>query len=148
MPSTANKQIPLISSQSTGPLGAAHLPRLWTKLTLGYTDQLADGWDHCGTGFDQMTISNLGLDREKVMEFVRTHKPTYVQFEEYVVANGKTDPETIRKHNAAIHGYDHSPELAKEMRGTMGLKNDRVNDAVTLNSLEDLHELHKQVHGK
>jgi hypothetical protein len=148
MPSTANKQIPLISSQSTGPLGAAHLPRLWTKLTLGYTDQLAEGWDHCGTGFDQMTISNLGLDREKVMEFVRTHKPTYVQFEDYVVANGKTDPETIRKHNASIHGYDHSPELAKEMRGAMGLKSDRVNDAVTLNSLEDLHELHKQVHGK
>jgi hypothetical protein len=147
MPSTANKQIPFISSQTTGPLGAAHLPRLWTKLTLGYTDQLAEGWDHCGTGFDQMTISNLGLDREKVMEFVRTHKPTYVQFEEYVVANGKTDPETIRKHNAAIAGYNHAPELANDMRQTMGVKDEKLSDAVTLNSLEDLHELHKQVHG-
>jgi hypothetical protein len=147
MPSTAKKQIPYVSSQTTGPLGAAHLPRLWTKLTLGYTDQLAEGWDHCGQGFDQMTISNLGLDRDEVMEYVRTHKPTYVQFEEYVVANGKSDPETIRKHNAAIHGYNHSPELAKEMRHSMGLKNDSVNDAVTLNSLDDLHELHKQIHG-
>jgi hypothetical protein len=147
MPSTATKkQIPFISSQTTGPLGAAHLPRLWAKLTLGYNDRLAEGWDHCGAGFDQMTIDGLGLDRDKVMEFVRTHRPTYVQFEEYVVANGKTDPETIRKHNAAIHGYNHSPEKAKEMRENLGLKNDKVNDAVTLNSLDDLHELHRQVH--
>jgi hypothetical protein len=142
---TAQKQIPYISSQTTGPLGAAHLPRLWTKLTLGYAGQLAEGWDHCGHGFDQMTIDNLGLDRDKVMEYIRTHKPTYVQFEEYVVDNGKTDADTIRKHNASIHGYNHAPELAKSMRSEMGLKNEGVNDAVTLNSLEDLHELHKQV---
>lgn len=147
MPSTADKQIPFVSSQTTGPLGAAHLPRLWTKLTLGNIDRLADGWDHCGQGFDQMTISNLGLEREKVMEFVRTQKPTYVEFEAYVVANGKTDAETIRKHNAAIHGYNHSPETAKRMRESLGLKNESVNDAVTLNSLDDLHELHKYVHG-
>jgi len=147
MPSTATKHIPYVSSQVTGPLGAAHLPRLWTKLTLGNAGLLAEGWDHCGPGFDQMTIDNLGLDREKVMEFVRTHKPTYVQFEEYVVANGKTDRGTIEKHNASIHGYNHAPETAKAIREQTGLKNENVNDAVTLNMLDDLHELHAQIHG-
>jgi hypothetical protein len=147
MPSTATKQIPYISSQTTGPLGAAHLPRLWTKLTLGYAGQLAEGWDHCGHGFDQMTIDNLGLDRDKVMEFVKTHKPTYVQFEQYVADHGKIDAETIKKHNASIHGYNHADDLAKEMRNTMGLKNEAVKDAVTLNMLDDLHELHHQVNG-
>lgn len=147
MPSTAEKSIPYVSSQTTGPLGAAHLPRLWTKLTLGYTDQLADGWDHCGQGFDQMTIDNLGLDRDEVMEYVRTHKPTYVQFEQYVVDNGNTDAETIKKHNASIHGYNHAHDTARAMRENMGLRNENVNDAVTLNMLDDLHELHKQVHG-
>lgn len=147
MPETVTKEkIPYVSSQTTGPLGAAHLPRLWTKLTLGYAGQLAEGWDHCGSGFDQMTIDNLGLDRDKVMEFVRTTKPTYVQFEQYVVDNGKIDADTIKKHNASIHGYNHSPETAKSMRDSMGLKNENVNDAVTLNMLDDLHELHKQVH--
>lgn len=146
MPSTAGKQIPFISSQTTGPLGAAHLPRLWAKLTLGYAGQLADGWDHCGPGFDQLTIDNLGLDREKVMEFVKAHKPTYVQFEEYAESNGKTDAETVRKHNAMVLGYNHAPDKAKAMRSEMGLKKESVNDAVTLNSLEDLHELHKQIH--
>jgi len=146
MPSTASKQIPFISSQVTGPLGVAHLPRLWAKMSLGNAGILAEGWDQCGPGFDQMTISALGLDKDAVMEYFRTHKPTYVQFEEYVVTNGKTDSETIRKHNASIHGYNHSPDTAKKMRNEMGLKNDAVNDAVTLNSLDDLHELHKHVH--
>jgi hypothetical protein len=145
MPEAGHKHIPYISSQTTGPLGAVHLPRLWTKLTLANAGQLADGWDAFGSGFDQMTIDNLGLEREKVLEFMRTHKPTYVQFEEWVKANGKTDRATIEKHNAAIHGYNHSPETAKSMRASLGLKNEGVNDAVTLNSLDDLHELHKQV---
>jgi hypothetical protein len=72
MPSTATKLIPIISSQTTGPLGVAHLPRLWTKLTLGFAGQLAEGWDQCGPGFDQLTLSDLGLDRDAVMEYVRT----------------------------------------------------------------------------
>jgi hypothetical protein len=142
----SDKHIPYISSQTTGPLGAVHLPRLWTKLTLGSKDKLAEGWDECGTGFDQMTIDNLGLDRDKVIEYVRTHKPTYVQFEEWVKANGKTDKATIDKHNASIQGYNHPPESAKSMRGALGLKDESVSDAVTLNSLDDLHELHKHVH--
>ena len=148
MPDTATQQVPFVSSQTTGPLGAAHLPRLWTKLSLGYAGTLAEGWDHCGAGFDQMTIDNLGLDRDKVMEYVRTHKPTYVEFEQYVVDNGKTDAETIRKHNASIHGYNHAPETAKSMRDAMGVKNENVNDAVTLNMLDDLHELHRQINNK
>lgn len=147
MPSTATKQIPFISSQTTGPLGVAHLPRLWTKLTLGYADQLADGWDHCGHGFDQMTIDALGLEREKVLEYFRTHKPTYVQFEEWVVKHGKTDHDAIKHHNAAVHGYNHGDETGNAIREVVGLKDDKVKDAVTLNMLEDLHELHKQLHG-
>ena len=141
-----SKQIPYVSSQTTGPLGAAHLPRLWTKLTLASKEKLAEGWDECGKGFDQMTIDNLGLQRDKVVDYIRTHKPTYVQFEEWVKAHGKTDKATIDRHNDSIHGYDHSPDTASSMRDSLGLKDDSVNDAVTLNSLDDLHELHKQVH--
>lgn len=31
---TLQHVVPLISSDTAGPLGAIHLPRLWTKLTL------------------------------------------------------------------------------------------------------------------
>lgn len=142
---TDTKFIPLISSSAKGPLGAAHLPRLWTKLSLGNAGLLAEGWDYCGTGFDQLTIKDLGLDMQKTIDFVKTKKPTYVQFEEWVAANGKTDAESIRKHNDNIFGYLHGDDTCKDMRSTMGLKHENVKDAVTLNMLEDLHELHTQI---
>jgi hypothetical protein len=141
---TDKKTIPFIPSSAKGPLGAAHVPRLWTKLTLGNAGSLAEGWDYCGQGFDELTIGNLGLNRDKVIEFVKTNKPTYVKFEEWIVANGKTDAETIRKHNEMIFGYNHGDDTVKGICGTTGLKNEHVKDAVTLNMLDDLNELHSQ----
>ncbi len=144
--SSTTKVVPTISSGTAGPLGAVHLPRLWTKLTLFSAGQLADGYDSCGAGFDQMTISALGLDRDAVIAFVRDTKPTYLQFEQYVIDQngGSVSPDAIKKHNDAIFGYNHSDELAAQMRSSSGLKNDAVKDAVSLNSLEDLDELHAQ----
>lgn len=142
---TKPEMIPFIPSSAKGPLGAAHLPRLWTKLTLGNSGVLAEGWDYCGHGFDEMTINDLGLDKQKTVDYVKSHKPTYVQFEEWVVANGKTDPESIRKHNEAIFGYNHGDDTCAGIRGSTGLKHAHVKDAVTLNMLDDLNELHARV---
>ena len=144
---TITKVVPIVSSGTAGPLGALHLPRLWAKLTLGNAGVLADGYDFCGDGFDQMTIDGLGLDKRKTLDFVRDQRPTYVQFEEWVVAqNGGSLPKaTIEKHNAAIRGYNHSDALGREMRAASGLKDATVKDAVSLNTLEDLHELHQQM---
>jgi hypothetical protein len=139
------KITPLISSGTAGPLGALHLPRLWTKLTLGAAGLLPEGYDECGSGFDAMTIADLGLNKDEVVNYVRSVKPTYVQFEEWVVTKGKTDPDTIRKHNAAISGYHHSDDKAASMHKNMGSKQHHVKDAVTLNTLDDLHELHQTV---
>lgn len=144
--SVGTKTVPLISSSTAGPLGAVHLPRLWSKLTLSAAGQLADGYDFCGAGFDQMTISALGLDRDDVIAFVTDSKPTYLEFEEYVVKKngGSVSPDAIKKHNAAIFGYNHADDLAASMRAASGLKDASVKDAVTLNMLEDLDELHAQ----
>ena len=143
---TATKEmIPFIPSSAKGPLGAAHLPRLWTKLTLGNAGMLAEGWDYCGHGFDEMTINGLGLHKDRVVEYVKASKPTYVQFEEWVVANGKTDKATIEQLNAAIRGYHHSDELAQKMRGSSKVKDSSIKDAVTLNTIEDLDEVHAQL---
>ena len=142
---TEKKVIPFIPSSAKGPLGAAHLPRLWTKLTLGNAGILAEGWDYCGSGFDDMTINDLGLDKSKTLDYVKTSKPTYVQFEQWVVANGKTDPETIRKHNDAVFGYNHGDDTCRGIRGSTGLEHEHVKDAVTLNMLDDLNELHAQI---
>ena len=65
------KIVPIISSDTAGPLGAVHLPRLWAKLTLHNAGMLPDGYDYCGAGFDQMTIDGLGLERDGVIAYVR-----------------------------------------------------------------------------
>lgn len=138
------KVIPLISSGTAGPLGALHLPRLWAKLTLGNAGMLADGYDFCGAGFDQMTLDGLGLDKQRALDYVRDKRPTYMEFEEFVIAEsgGSIPKDKIEKHNAAIRGYNHADELASNMRNASGVKNGQIKDAVTLNTIEDLDELH------
>ena len=147
---TGTKTVPLISSGTAGPLGAVHLPRLWTKLTLGNAGMLADGYDMCGQGFDQMTLTALGLDKQRTIDYVKSAKPTYVQFEQWVVEQngGTVSPDRIKAHNAAIFGYNHSDELAGSMRSASGHTNAATADAVTLNMLEDLDELRAQVAGR
>jgi len=137
--------VPLISSDATGPLGIAHLPRLWTKLTLGAAGRLFPGYDLCGDGFDGMTLAAFGLDRAKTIAFVNEKHPTYAQFEAYVKQNGNVTPDAIAKHNAAIRGYNHSDELGGTMRGASGIADRSVGDAVRLNMVEDLDELRKQL---
>ena len=137
--------VPLVSSGTAGPLGAVHLPRLWLKLTLGAAGALPEDYDECGAGFDAMTLNALGLDRRKTIDFVRQSKPTYIEFEEWVVANGRTDKATIERHNAAIRGYHHADDHAKEMREASKIKDSSVKDAVTLNTVEDLDEVHRRI---
>lgn len=143
-----HKVVPLVSSGTAGPLGAIHLPRLWLKLSLAAVDALPEGYDECGAGFDGMTLSALGLDRQKTIDFVRNNHPTYMEFEHWVVANGKTDKTTVDAHNAAIRGYDHADELGARMRESSKIKDGSVRDAVRLNTIEDLDELHQQINRK
>ena len=144
---TGQKVVPLVSSSVAGPLGAIHLPRLWTKLTLHHAGLLPDGYDHAGAGFDQMTIDALGLKRDDVIAFVKDKHPTYMQFEKYVLdQNGGSVPKAkIDAHNAAVRGYNHADDLAAKMQKASGAPAN-VKDAVTLNTLEDMDELHSHIH--
>lgn len=142
---TKEKVVPLVSSGTAGPLGALHLPRLWLKVSLANAGALAEGYDECGHGFDAMTLSAFGIDRQKAIDFIRNNKPTYMEFEDWVVANGKTDKATIEQHNAAIRGYNHGDDLAQTIRGSSKIKDSSIKDAVTLNTVEDLDEFHAQL---
>ena len=147
MPTTHSHVVPAISSGTAGPLGAIHLPRMWEKLTLAAAGMLPADYDECGAGFDQMTLDGLHLDKAKTTAYVRSEKPTYMQFEGWVLAqNGGTiSAAAIRAHNDAIRGYKHSDELAAKMRAASGIADVAIKDAVTLNAIEDLDEIHRQV---
>ena len=104
--------IPLISSELAGPLGAIHLPRLWSKVLLGATGNLADGYDECGMGYDQMVLDGLGVDRDAAVSFIKDNKPSYAEFENWVVhqRGGSIPQSEIDASNAAIRGYTHDDE--------------------------------------
>ncbi len=144
----ATNIVPMISSGVAGPLGALHLPRLWLKVSLEATGQLAPGYPGIGPGFDMMTITALGLDADAVRAYITNSKPTYPLFEAWVRTNGtKLTPADIHKHNIAILGYVHTDETRKSILEA----NDTIDnggvlpDAVNLNNLDDWFEFHRQM---
>ena len=141
-----NTIVPLISSGVAGPLGVIHLPRLWLKLSLEARGKLAPGYPGAGKGYDQMVIDGLGLNREKVIEFVRTQRPTYPQFEDWIKKQPgvKLDKDSIEKLNASITGYNHDDGTRKGILSANGIPDsgDVPHDAVNLNNLDDWKEFY------
>ena len=143
-----NTIVPLISSGVAGPLGVLHLPRLWLKTSLEARGKLAPGYPGAGKGYDQMVIDGLGLNRDAVLSYIKTSKPTYCEFEAWVKKNGtKVDKASIDKLNSAIKGYIHDDGTRKGILGANGLADDAsaCKDAVNLNNLDDWKEFHEAV---
>ncbi len=143
-----NTIVPLISSGVAGPLGVIHLPRLWLKLSLESAGKLAPGYPGAGTGFDQMVIDGLGLNRDAVINFIKQNRPTYPQFEAWVKKTGtKLDRASIDKLNAAIRGYNHQDATRKSILEANGLADDASapKDAINLNNLDDWKEFYDAV---
>jgi hypothetical protein len=143
-----NTIVPLISSGTAGPLGVLHLPRLWLKASLEAAGKLAPGYPGAGKGYDQMVIDGLGLQREALLGFIQSSKPTYPQFEAWIKKNGtKLDKDSIQKLNAAILGYNHDDTTRKAILSANGLPDDASasKDAVNLNNLDDWKEFHEAV---
>ena len=142
--------VPLIGSSQAGPLGAIHLPRLWSKLLMSAKGVLDDEYDECGTGFDQMVLDGLGLDREQTLNYLKTDLPTYPQFEQWVLKQRGIGlgQSVIDKSNQAIIDYLHPDEDVASISEAVGTNADHsMKDALTLNTLEDWNALHKSLTG-
>lgn len=137
--------VPLISSGVSGPLGVLHLPRLWSKVILGAKGKLADGYDQCGMGYDQMVLDGLGLDRDATIKYLSDNIPTYPEFEKWILEQkgGSLDAGAVAKLNSAIQGYHHTDETRKEILDEAGISDDgTILDAVNLNNLDDWTAFH------
>ena len=141
--------VPLISSGTAGPLGVLHLPRLWLKASLEARGKLAAGYPGAGKGYDQMVLDALGLDRQKTLDYIKTNRPSYIQFENWVKQQpgAKVDKGTIDQLNGAIRGYIHDDATRKGVLSAAGLQDDSnaPRDAVNLNNLDDWTEFHTAV---
>ncbi len=141
-----NTIVPLISSGTAGPLGVLHLPRLWLKASLEAAGKLAAGYPGAGKGYDQMVIDGLGLDRQKVLDYIKTSKPTYPEFEKWVKQQPgvKLDKANIEKLNDSIKGYNHDDATRKGIFSASGCTDSDCSfrDAVNLNNMDDWNEFH------
>ena len=140
----SDKIVPLIGSGVAGPLGAIHLPRLWQKVSLSAVGKLADGYDACGQGYDQMTLDGLGVDRDAAVAYITDNKPTYPQFEAWVQEQpgAKLDDASIQELNDSIVGYNHDDETRQNILSANGLPDGDPKDAINLNNLDDWLEFH------
>lgn len=140
------KIVPLISSGTAGPLGVLHLPRLWLKVSLEARGLLAEGYPGAGSGYDQMVIDGLGLERSAVLSFISNERPTYPEFEKWIQSQpgAKIDPASISKLNVAIVGYNHTDEVRQSILSECGLPDDIAapKDAINLNNLDDWNGFH------
>jgi hypothetical protein len=138
------KIVPTIGSDTTGPLGVAHLPRLWQKVILSEKGLLPADYDSCGKGYDQMVLDGLGLDRAETLAFLKT-VPSYFAFEKWILGkkSGKLDPQAVEKLNAAIRGYNHTDDVRKSILSAAGIEDKGLfKDAVRLNTFDDWTEFH------
>ncbi len=141
-----NTIVPLISSGVAGPLGVLHLPRLWLKASLESRGKLAPGYPGAGKGYDQMVIDGLGLNRDAVLAFIKSNRPSYPQFEAWIKKQPgvKLDKPSIDKLNGAIRGYIHDDQTRKSILAANAIPDDAhaCRDAVNLNNLDDWKEFH------
>jgi hypothetical protein len=139
------KFIPLISSGVAGPLGILHLPRLWQKSSLAAVGKLHDDYPGCGQGYDQMVLSGLGLDKEAFQSYIAANKPTYAQFEAWVLrqCGGFISPLAKEKLNRDIAGYIHDDETRQTILAASGIEDTgAIRDAINLNNLDDWQAFH------
>jgi len=142
-----NTIVPLISSGVAGPLGVLHLPRLWLKSSLEARGKLAAGYPGCGKGYDQMVLDGLGLNRDEVLNYIKTQRPSYSAFEKWILQKkaGKLDKAAVDKLNTAIKGYIHDDSTRKGILSACGMTDDAAapRDAVNLNNLDDWTEFYE-----
>lgn len=137
------KIVPVISSDTVGPLGIRHLPRLWLKSLLFALDRLADGYYHGNAGFDASLLQHFGIEESALSEYVKTALPTYPEFEAWFVKTAKRlDPATVHAHNENIRTRNKSEEGAAKQRAEIGLDAPGLLHGVSLNNLEDWKLFH------
>ena len=142
-----SKIIPTISSGVAGPLGVLHLPRLWSKASLGNAGKLHEDYPAIGAGYDQMVLDGIGIDKAEFENYIASSKPSYVQLEAWILEKkgGSLDQDAVDKLNAAITGYIHDDATRAEILEAAGREDDgTIKDAVNLNNLDDWAAFHAQ----
>jgi hypothetical protein len=141
--------VPLISSSVMGPLGVAHLPRLWLKILLHARGRLPEGYRHGNGGTDELTCVNLGIDVAAFVRYIESELPDYLQLEAWVREHAtKLDATSVAAHNMRVLTGIMREELAVERRARFGITDPSFANSIRLNDLDDWAGVHALVTGK
>jgi hypothetical protein len=117
MPTKLKEESSLVSSTEVGSLGVLHLMRLWSRVTTRKSQELvedrASEW-----AFDKMVVHGLGLALEETLQYLSQTRPTYIEFEQWVLRKneGNIDSERIDRINSAIGETKYSNALQKAIQ--------------------------------
>jgi hypothetical protein len=140
--------VPVISTSAVGPLGIAHLPRLWAKILLHACGRLPEGYRHGVGGFDELVLTRIGVDGDAFVRYVETERPTYLETEAWVKAHATNlTPEAIAEVNANMTSRQMSPEMAAPRRAALGITDESIGNAIVLNNLDDWAAFHRALVG-
>lgn len=143
--------IPAISSDTAGPLGLKHLPRLWLKTRLKAAGRLPEGYKDIRPGFDTMALEGIGIDPDAARSFILESRPRYLDFEAWIRTQPGVDlsPETLAAVNQRIVERTKGPESRARLLAENGLPADSpIADSIQLNNLDDWRALHDQLAGE
>lgn len=140
--------IPLIASDTAGPLGVLHLPRLWLKTLLSSVGQLPPGYKDIRFGFDTWVLDALKVDCDAARDFIVRERPTYLAFEKWIREQPGVDlsAETIADLNARIRAREKSDSSRREILEANGLPDDgSIRSSILLNALDDWQAVHREL---
>jgi len=142
-----DKIVPLISTRTVGPIGLAHLPRLWLKLRLAAAGKLAEGYRSGEGGFDGLLLEHLGISSDTISEYVSTSQPDYLTFEAWIKETANPDSLTsdaIEQFNTRILSFPKPEPGRTEMLTDLGIPDSGEEWLGTdINDLDDWLCFHK-----
>jgi hypothetical protein len=139
------KIVPLTGPTVKGPLGVAHLPRLWLKCVLAAAGLAPEAYHTGYAGSNQTVIDGLGLDADATFAYLATG-PSYAQFETWVREHAsRLDAASIVGVNAAIDAQQKPADNAAAARAFVGLSDPNERHSALLNALDDWATVHADV---
>jgi Domain of unknown function (DUF5069) len=136
--------VPLTGSMAPGPLGLAHLPRMWQKGLLFTRGILPADYAFGDRGFDQRMMDGVGIDRETFLPYLQT-MPSYLDTEAWVRANATKLDEIAETSALIVNRTPPSPEVGNKLRAAVGITDESVNNTAQLSNIDDWVALHAYV---
>jgi hypothetical protein len=139
--------IPMVSSGTVGLAGIPHLPRMWIKALLASVHALPAEWKTgIVCGFDKRCADTIGLDLVATSAYINDNKPTYLQFEAWVLDHiAAPSAATKAEWIAQFDGMKKAEAQAAAEVIECGATDPTLRGTILLNDMVDWKHMHDHV---